>query len=60
MLKSKLIESMDIDDDRVAGPAGDDRDHDQLLSAATELCLIYLECEKILKKHERAIGTDLD
>ena len=60
MLKNKLLEPADKDDDTVAGHAVDDRDHDQLLSAATELCLIYLECEKILKKHERATGTDLD
>ena len=35
-------------------------ENDQLLSAATELCLIYLECEKIIKKHEEALGPDCD
>ena len=29
---------------------------EQLLSTATELCLLYLQCEKLLKKQEIVLG----
>lgn len=30
--------------------------NEQLLSTATELCLLYLQCEKLLKKQESVLG----
>ena len=33
-----------------------DRTNEQLLSTATELCLLYLQCERLLKKQETVLG----
>jgi len=33
-----------------------DRTDEQLLFTATELCLLYLQCEKLLKKQEIVLG----
>lgn len=33
---------------------------EKFLSAATELCLMYLHCDKLIKKHEAALGKDID
>lgn len=33
---------------------------EKFLSAATELCLMYLQCEKLIKRHEAALGKDID
>ena len=33
-----------------------DRTNEQLLSTATELCLLYLQYEKFLKKQEAGLG----
>ena len=33
-----------------------DRSSKKLLFAATELCLLYLQCEKLLKKQEIVLG----
>ena len=60
MLKNKLLGSLDNVDDQIKEHPVDARDNDQLLSAATELCLIYLECEKIIKKHRQVLGPDFD
>jgi len=34
-----------------------DRTDEQLLSTATELCLLYLQCERLLKKQETILGN---
>ncbi len=60
MLKKKVLESLDHADGEVEENSASDRDKDQLLSTATKLCLIYLECEKIIKKHEQVLGPDFD
>lgn len=33
-----------------------DYTNEQLLSTATELCLLYLQCERLLKKQETVLG----
>ena len=60
MLKNKLLKSLEETDGQVNTHAVNTWYNDQLLSAATELCLIYLECEKILKKHERVLDSFAD
>jgi len=32
--------------------------NEELLSTATELCLLYLQCEKLLKKQKSVLGGD--
>jgi hypothetical protein len=34
-----------------------DRTDEQLLSTATELCLLYLQCERLLKKQQTVLDN---
>lgn len=60
MLEKKFLEAVNQAEGEGAENADNDRDKDEMLSAATELCLIYLECEKIIKKHQQVLGSDFD
>jgi len=60
MLEKKFLEAVNQAEGEGAENTDNDRDKDEMLSAATELCLIYLECEKIIKKHQQVLGSDFD
>ncbi len=60
MLETNVPEPANTAGDDVGEGSVADPDKDQLLSAATELCLMYLQCEKLIKKHAKAIAPDFD
>ena len=60
MRHTKTTEPVNEADGIVGENSALDLEKDQFLSAATELCLIYLQCEKIIRKHEKAAGPAVD
>jgi hypothetical protein len=60
MLETNAPEPANTTGNDVGKKSATDPDKDQLLSTATELCLMYLQCEKLIRKHEKALNPDFN